>query len=144
MKTQRPPGSHLILYDGECGLCHRLVRFVLVRDACGVFHFASLQSESARALLQRYGRDPDTLTTFYIVTGYQSPSQTLFCKSRAALLLFNTLGGPWRALGLLRIIPAAFLDRCYDLIARNRYRLFDRTDRCFVPGEKYRSRFMDA
>ncbi len=143
MKTQTPPGSHLVLYDGNCGLCHRLVRFVLARDGHGVFHFASLQSDFARTLLQRFGRDPDTLTTFYIVTEYRTLSPSLFCKSKAALLPFHTLGGPWRALGPLRIVPVAVLDRCYDLIARNRYRLFGRRDRCFIPDDKYKSRFID-
>ncbi len=142
MKMQTPPGSHLILYDGNCGLCHRLVRFVLRRDRRGVFHFASIQGDFGRTLLQHFGGDPDTLTTFYIVTEYRAPSPTLLCKSRAALLLFNTLGGPWSAFGILRIIPAAFLDRCYDLIARNRYGLFGRTESCVVPDDKYKNRMI--
>ena len=34
----------LILYDGVCGLCNRLNRFVLERDPAGRFRFAALQS----------------------------------------------------------------------------------------------------
>ena len=39
-------GSHLLLYDGVCGLCNWLVQLVLAHDPHGVFHFAALQSDA--------------------------------------------------------------------------------------------------
>jgi predicted DCC family thiol-disulfide oxidoreductase YuxK len=47
----------LILYDGVCGLCNRLVKFVLKRDSRDQFRFASLQSEFAGSILQRRGNE---------------------------------------------------------------------------------------
>ena len=33
----------IVLYDGVCGLCNRLVRFIIRRDSNAIFRFASLQ-----------------------------------------------------------------------------------------------------
>jgi predicted DCC family thiol-disulfide oxidoreductase YuxK len=52
-----------MLDDGGCGLCHGLVRFVLVRDAGGLFHFASLQGAAAARHLATFGEVPSRPTT---------------------------------------------------------------------------------
>lgn len=50
-------GAHLVLYDGVCGLCSRLLQFLLARDRHEVFAFASLQSATGRAIVERLGGD---------------------------------------------------------------------------------------
>ena len=60
-------GAHLVLYDGVCGLCSRVLQFVLTRDRRGVFHFASLQSATGKAVVARSGGDPAELTSFYVL-----------------------------------------------------------------------------
>jgi len=137
-------GRHLILYDGVCGLCNRLNNFVLPRDREGRFHFASLQSALGRSILERHGRDPGDLTTFYVVADYRSSSSTLRSRSDAALFLMRNLGRPWRWFAAFRILPRPLCDRIYDLVARNRYRLFGRVDTCPAPSPEYRSRFVDV
>ena len=137
-------GEHLILYDGVCGLCNQLNQFVLARDLEGVFLFASLQSAVGRSVLQRFGRNPDDLDTFFVVKHHRSASPALVSKSGAALLVAKALGAPWRWLGIFEVFPSALLDRGYDLIARNRYRLFGRSETCWLPGPEYRNRFLDA
>jgi predicted DCC family thiol-disulfide oxidoreductase YuxK len=138
-----PRGEHLVLYDGVCGLCNRLNNFVLPRDTRAVFDFASLQSAVGRSVLQRFGRNPEDLNTFYLVTNYRSESPALLSKAGAALFVMNKLGDPWRWFGLLGVFPSALLDRAYDLIARYRYRLFGRYERCLMPSAEYRKRFID-
>jgi len=136
-------GAHLVLYDGVCGLCSRLTQFLLAHDRRRLFAFASLQSAFGRDLVERFGRDPDDLMSFYLVTNYRTPGATLLARSRAALFVAAGIGWPWKAAGLLRILPTAWLDRAYDLIARHRYRLFGRHDQCLVPRPEYRDRFVD-
>lgn len=136
------PGQHLILYDGFCGLCNRLNRFVLPRDPDGVFHYASLQSPLGQRWLVQFGRNPAELDTFYVIVDYAREGR-LMSKSQAALFLLNFLGWPWKAMTALGILPTAWLDFGYDLIANNRNRLFGRYDTCAVPGEEYRGRFLD-
>jgi predicted DCC family thiol-disulfide oxidoreductase YuxK len=140
----RGRGEHLILYDGVCGLCNRLTRFVLLRDAQGAFDFASLQSATGRSVLRQSGLDTENLTTFYVVTGYRSESPRLLAKGRAALFVMKTLkiSGVW--LHVFSIIPRGLLDVGYELVARNRYRLFGRTKNCLLPSAEFRERFIDV
>ena len=58
--TGAMPSSNLtlVLYDGVCGLCNRLVAFLLRHDRNDQFRFAPLQSELAQKFLRRYGLDP--------------------------------------------------------------------------------------
>jgi predicted DCC family thiol-disulfide oxidoreductase YuxK len=136
-------GRHLILYDAVCGLCDRLVRLVLPRDRREVFHFASLQSDLGRSLVRQFGRDPDRLDTFFVVSDYRSPSPALLCRARAALFVAKALGGAWRALEVLGVLPDAMLNPAYHLIARHRYRLFGRRESCLMPPAEYQRRFID-
>ena len=136
--------QHLILFDGVCGLCSRLNRFVIARDPRGAFHFASLQSTAGQAALARLGTVSQDLTTFYVLANYRSTTPSQLTKSGAALFVVTTLGWPWRAGGILYLVPRRLRDRVYDLIARHRYRLFGRSEVCLLPDPTNRSRFIDA
>ena len=143
-QARDPISRHLVLYDGVCGLCHRLNGFVLQRDANGVFAFASLQSETAQSYLKRSGKTSHTLDTMYVVRDYRSQTPMLLAKSEAALFVVGTIGGAWRWLALLRVLPTWLRDRAYDVIARNRYRLFGKYDTCLLPSPEYKQRFIDG
>jgi predicted DCC family thiol-disulfide oxidoreductase YuxK len=137
------PGIHLVLYDGVCGLCNRLLQFLLRHDHRKVFRFAAHQSPFARSVLERWGEDPDDLTSFFVVADYQTPSERLLCRSDAALFVAGELGWPWRAARSIRFVPKAIRDLAYDAIARSRYRLFGRSERCLLPSPEVASRFLD-
>ena len=68
--------ASVVFYDGVCGLCSRLVRFLLRRDRDGRLLFAPLQGGLARAVLGRHGYDPSDLDTVYVMrTGGARPSR---------------------------------------------------------------------
>jgi len=135
--------AHLVLYDGVCGLCNRLLQFLLEHDRRDVFVFASIQSDVGRSIVQRFGGDPGELTSFYVITNYRAPHARLLSRSRAALFVAGQIGWPWKAASLLRCLPAPLLNPVYDLIARYRYRVFGRFDHCLMPRPEYRRRFLD-
>jgi predicted DCC family thiol-disulfide oxidoreductase YuxK len=135
-------GSHLLLYDGHCGLCSHLVRFVLSRDHEGLFHFASLQSPTGIAAVGDSGCED--LTTFYVIANYRTPQATPFTKGGAALFVAHSLGWPWKSAGLFGVLPMVVLDRIYNLVARNRYGVFGRHEHCLIPLPQYRNRFIDS
>ena len=137
-------GSHLILYDGVCGLCNRLNAFVLKHDQKAQFKFASLQSASGQALLRRYGRNPDDLDTFYVIANYGSDSALLYQRARAGLFVLKTRGVPWSWAGVLGILPDSLLNFGYDRLARNRYRIFGKYEQCMLPSAAHRERFIDV
>ena len=132
-----------MLFDGVCGLCNGVTRFVLERDPGGRFHFASLQSAPGRSALAPFGLNPDDLTTLYVLPDYRRASSTPLTKARAALFVIARLGWPWKAAELLGVMPNAMLDRLYDLVARHRYRVFGREDTCPMPPPEYAARFID-
>ncbi len=134
----------LILYDGVCGLCNRLVQFVLKRDSRGQFRFASLQSKLAGSILQRHGVNQQDLDTMYIVSDYQESTERLATRSDAAMSILRHLGGIWRLVAaVLSVLPHGLRNGSYNLIARNRYRIFGKYENCMIPEEKHRHRFLD-
>lgn len=110
-----------VFYDGHCGLCHGLVRFLIARDPSGRrFDYAPLQGEyCARAIPQAQRRRlPDSVVV-------RTHDRQLLVKSAAVLYVLKRIGGAWRAIGIvLKILPPSLLDRGYDFIARVRRRLF--------------------
>ena len=136
-------GVHLVLYDGVCGLCNRLLQFLLAVDHRAVFDFASLQSATGRAIVERAGGRSDELNSFYVSANYRTPGARVITKGEAALFVAGELGWPWKLACLLGALPSSWLNRAYDLVARNRYRIFGRHEQCLAPGPETRNRFVE-
>jgi predicted DCC family thiol-disulfide oxidoreductase YuxK len=62
------------------------------------------------------------------------------CEERG---IARELGGIWRALSLLRIIPRPLRDGTYRLIPSRRYAWFGRKRQYWTPPEEIRCRFLD-
>ncbi len=134
----------ILLYDGVCGLCNRFVQFVLKRDRNDRFRFAALQSDFARTILERHGVDAVDLDTVYLVTSYQRPEESLSNRSDAAVAVLSELGGFWKLVaGILCIVPRPIRNWGYNLVARNRYRMFGKYDVCPLPDPRDRHKFLD-
>jgi predicted DCC family thiol-disulfide oxidoreductase YuxK len=136
-------GAHLVLYDGVCGLCNRLLQFLLKHDRREVFSFAALQSDMGRMMVARSGGDPEELTSFYVVADFRTPDARVFTRSDAAVFVASRLGWPWKALSIAKWLPKGLRNRAYDLIARTRYRIFGRYEQCLLPMPEHRRRFVD-
>lgn len=135
----------IVLYDGVCGFCNRAVQFILKRDNEDRFRFAALQSEFARSVLQKHGIVTRNLGTLYLILDHGQPSETLLDRSTASIAIQRELGGFWRFLAnTYAVLPLSLRDRAYDLIARNRYRLFGKYDTCPVPEPGDRHKFLDV
>lgn len=134
----------IVLYDGVCGLCNRLIQFLLKRDARDRIRFASLQSEFTTEVLERHGVDARDLDTVYVVRDYSEPSESLLARSDAILYLLRQLGGIWSVASWARILPRWGRDRIYNLVARHRYRVFGKSEVCMMPDPKHRHKFLDA
>ena len=126
----------LILFDGVCLLCSAWVRFVVRRDTAARFRFVAIQSAAGREMAARLGIDAAEPETNAVALGGRA-----FFKSDAALAVLRHLPG-WRWTAILRAVPRPLRDWAYDRVARNRYRLFGRTDTCMVPTPDLASRFL--
>ncbi|WP_157098870.1 thiol-disulfide oxidoreductase DCC family protein [Novosphingobium rosa] len=123
-----PDGHPIIVFDAQCVLCSAHARFVLRHDRRGHFLLASMQGEAGAALYRRFGIDPADPDTLIVVEGDRARRD-----SDAIIAIWSGLGWPWRALGLLRLMPRGLRDRVYRWVARHRYRLFGRRDSCWAP-----------
>ena len=130
------PDDDVMLYDGVCVFCSRWVRFVIARDAQRRFRFTPIQSDYGTRLAQAFGIDPADPDTNAVIHG-----GVAYFKSDAALTVLSSLPG-WRWVRVLFWVPKPLRDVVYNLVARNRYRIFGKYDRCFVPDAEMRARVM--
>jgi predicted DCC family thiol-disulfide oxidoreductase YuxK len=134
----------VLLYDGVCGLCNRLVQFILHRDRNAIFRFAALQSSLAARILARHGASPADLDTVYVVLNHELPNESLLSRSDAVIFVLQQLPGPWPlAASALRLLPKFLRGPAYNAVARHRYRIFGRSDVCIMPRDADHTRFLD-
>lgn len=133
----------VLLYDGVCGFCNGAVRTVLRFDRRGSLRFAALDSDYARAIVERHPAIRDVDSVVFVDEPGQ-PGERVAVRSEAALRVVDYLGGSWKLLKLARVLPAALLDRLYDRFANIRYRVFGKYDSCPIPAQGVRDRFLDS
>jgi predicted DCC family thiol-disulfide oxidoreductase YuxK len=128
---------YTLLFDGVCNLCNASVNFVINHDKGQCFQFAALQSETGKALLKSYGLSAEKSDSVVLLKEGKA-----FQKSDAALEIAWQLGGIWKLLAVFKVLPRPLRDLGYDLIARNRYRFFGRTEACRMPTPELNARFL--
>ena len=130
------PAKPVVLYDGECGLCDRTVRFMLARDG-GRLSYAQLQGETAARLRAQHPEIPEALESVALVEGAR-----VHLRSKALLVAARYLDRPWCWAYALRGLPAAPLDVVYRTTARLRYRIWGRVDRCRLVTNDERAKLL--
>jgi len=96
-----------------------------------------LQSEEAKALSDKFKFDSKAMDTFILIAG-----EKLYTKSTAALMVCKDLNSFIKIIYPLIILPEFFRDFIYDLIARNRYKLFGKRNVCRIPTENDKQKFL--
>jgi predicted DCC family thiol-disulfide oxidoreductase YuxK len=99
--------------------------------------FSALQSREGLSLLQERGLSAEGTNSIVFIE-----RNKYFLKSSAVLHLLKALGGGWRIMYGLIIIPRFIRDFFYDLIAKYRYRIFGISEKCMMPGTEIEDRFL--
>jgi predicted DCC family thiol-disulfide oxidoreductase YuxK len=152
----------VLLYDGACGVCARSIQFILRHEgATHSLRFAALQSDFGRRILDAVPGLEEVDSVVWVepaptdpgseappprlVPGAPIPPLRVLVRSDAALAAAIYLGGGWRWVGRVgRLVPRGLRDAVYDLVARNRHRMSDRSKRCLLPTPEERLRFLDG
>lgn len=125
--------NNLIVFDGECNFCNTAVNFIIRNDKKNKLKFIPFQSQSAKNILSELTISPGSLgSIIYIKNG------TALYKSSAVLNIFKTIGGSYTLFYGLIIVPSAIRDLFYDLIAKNRHKLFKKQTTCAVASRNVR------
>jgi predicted DCC family thiol-disulfide oxidoreductase YuxK len=127
----------VILFDGVCIFCSRWVRFVAARDTAARFRFTAIQSSYGTRLAQALGIDADDPDTNAVVH-----AGVAHFKSDGALTVLSCLPG-WNWVRVLFLVPRFIRDAVYNVVARNRYRIFGKYDECMVPDARLRKRVIE-
>jgi predicted DCC family thiol-disulfide oxidoreductase YuxK len=133
----------VLLYDGECGLCNAVVRWMIRRDRRARLRFAPLQSPVAQDYLRREGLPTSDFDSIVFVPDWKHPVPAAYrLRTDGALAALREIGGIGRALAWLRVIPRALRDPMYRLIARFRYALFGEYRPTPLPDPAWAKRFL--
>ena len=127
----------IILFDGVCNLCNRLVIFIIHRDYSARFRFATLQSIRGQQLIMDGKYTASDFNSVIYIKG-----EKYYFKSSAILHILFDLGGMWKILYAFIILPSFIRDYVYELIAKSRYRIFGKRSTCMVPTEEILDRFL--
>ena len=126
---------YLVFFDGVCSLCNGAVDWLLIHDRKAIFHFASLQGETAASLLPLERRTQlDTIVL-------REPAGQLWVKSEAVLRIAAQLPYPWRLFAWFRGVPRSWRDCIYDALAHRRYQIFGRRSSCRILAPHEEPRF---
>lgn len=128
----------ILLFDGVCNLCNGAVQTLIKIDKQGVFRLAALQSDAGQALLRKFGLPEKGFKTFVLVE-----DDAVFTRSDAVIEIGRYLGGAWRLLRVLKIVPRPARDFIYDIISENRYKWFGKRPACMIPTPDIKRRFLD-
>ena len=133
-----PPTAPIYVYDGECVLCSRAVRYVLKHDRSDPpVRFVAITSDEGRAIAKDHGVNPDDPETFIYIEDGDSHTH-----SDAGFALLKRAGGPLACLGVFKSLPRPLRDWAYKLVASNRYKLFGKLDNCYMPSPEDKDRFV--
>lgn len=132
-----PDDRPIIVFDGHCVLCSRWAEFVLEHDRQGLYRLLPAQTPLGHALYMHLALDPQDYETNVLIA-----DGVAWFKSEGSIRMAEGLGFPWSLARLVRLLPLAVRDKLYDVVARNRFRLFGRRDLCFTPKQDYRDRFL--
>jgi predicted DCC family thiol-disulfide oxidoreductase YuxK len=127
---------NIIVFDGVCNFCNRIVQIIIRHDPSAQIHFAAQQSEVGKKLLS----DNKILTSASSVIFIKD--RLVYEKSDAVIEIAKLLKG-WPSLFKHSIIIPRFLrNTIYKLIAANRYAIFGKQLQCMVPKEEDKKRFV--
>lgn len=128
-------GKALFVFDGVCVLCSGGASWLMRHDRNARVNFTPAQERLGQALYAHYGVAMDE--SYLLIAGGRA-----YTASRGYLELCRILGGWWRLLRSLYLIPERLRDGIYSLVARNRYRWFGKSSYCALLTEEQRKRLI--
>mgnify|MGYP000035306474 FL=1 len=127
----------IIVFDGECALCSAFIQFVIRHDQQEEFQFTAGQSNLGQALFLHYELDNVNFETNLLISKGRA-----YAKMSAFSQTTSLLPYPAKFLSLAKLIPSPLDNWLYDVIAKNRYRLFGQADSCLLPDSNIKKRLI--
>lgn len=127
--------KQIILFDGVCNLCNSAVNFIIKRDKKNSFVFASLQSKIGKTLLEKHSLN--NLDTIVLIK-----DEKVYLRSEAIFQIIKEFNSFWSLLQLFKLLPLKSRDYLYTKVAKNRYKIFGKKDKCILPMKNIKDKFL--
>jgi predicted DCC family thiol-disulfide oxidoreductase YuxK len=127
----------VIVFDGHCVLCSGGAQFVLRHDTRGRYRLLAAQTPLGDALYRHFGLAPNDYDTMILIE-----DGVPVVKADAVIRIAQGLGLPWSLAVVLRGLPRSWRDGLYGILARNRLRVFGRSETCYMPDPRHADRFL--
>ncbi|MEM8798257.1 MAG: thiol-disulfide oxidoreductase DCC family protein [Pseudomonadota bacterium] len=128
--------SAIWLFDSVCVLCDTAVQYTLDHEKAPTIRFISIQSKEGQRIARDHGIDPENADTFLFIENGRA-----LARSDGVIALSRHLNGPFSLLRFGWLVPRFLRDFAYNLVARNRYRLFGKRAGCRPVTPETRARF---
>ena len=125
--------KNIVFFDGVCNLCNFSVDLIIRLDKKKIFHFTSLQGNTAKQY--------DFKNLYSVI--YVNKKGHIYDRSDAIIHIGAELFWFGKIAFIFKICPKFIRDFFYNLIAKNRYRLFGKRDTCRMSSSEERDRFLD-
>lgn len=133
----------VLLYDGECGLCNAVVRFLLREDVDARMRFAPLQGEPGQTFLRSRGLNTSDFDSIVFVSDWNERDRSdYFVRTAGVLRVCSEIGGLWRVFSWSVVVPRWIRDACYKVVARTRYAVFGEYRPTPLPDPDWSNRFL--
>jgi len=131
--------DNLIIFDGVCNLCSGFIKFIFKIEKNHILKFTNFQNPNINNILENFkNTDSKKLDSVFFIK-----DNKLYKKSDAILKISKNFKFPLNLISYTSFIPKFIRDLCYDLIAKNRYKLFGKKETCFLPNKNQINRFID-
>lgn len=117
--------KNTLYYDEFCNLCNTWMKIIKRADRKKSIRFLPIQSEEGIYAIKIIEKPDEKLDTLI----YEKAG-VFYIQSDAVIQCLKDLGGLWKVIQLLNWIPKNSRDYIYNIIARNRYRIFGKADSC--------------
>ncbi len=128
--------EHLVIFDGECPLCHRLVRHLIEIDVNRHIVFAPLNGETAESVLSGPQKDLKKANSSILVENFQSTERRFWIRSRCILRIYWLVGNGWGLLGIISFFPSFLGDTIYRRIAIHRHQFKMKMPNSSIPPDR--------
>ena len=128
----------IIFFDGYCNLCNGFVNLIIRLDKKNKIFFAPLNGKKAQQILVK--NEVNSVLPDSVIFYHNNVSSF---KSKAVIEIFISLGGFYKFVVILKVIPSFILNFLYDTIAKNRYSWFGKRESCIIPDKKVISKFLE-
>jgi len=123
--------NSIVFFDGVCNYCNGFVRFLIRNDPEEKLKFSSIQSAFAELVFKQENIKDELSTIIFI------DQKRVFYRSNAVVEMMKKSNSKLRILAfMIKIVPLSIREYIYELIAKNRYSIFGKSEECVIPSKE--------